>query len=409
MSKETSVSALSQKTSTHPVSLGFKLLLMSVICFSVMSMTIITPALPGFVNYFDISKDTAQQISSVIFLGGGLSGIIYGPLSDSFGRKAILLFSIAMFTFISFACIFAPTIEVFMVLQFLQGLHAGTGSVVTLAIVKDSFDGPEASKVIGGMGTIIPFAPGGAPIIGGYLTAFSGWQSIYLFLSFISVSLFLLCWFYMPEIHKKENRTKFTFRAYITIFFHLFKNKQLMRYSCILGMGFAALHLYYITSAFMFINHMSVEKQHLGYYQLFSISGVVFGNLIVNRFVMRHGVVKMLKAAPSFFLPGALLFTVGTALTLKEPLFYAFATFACAIALGIIFSTTMPLGMACSGKNLGYSSALLRLVQMMSAFITTAVVAELYNQTFWPTALTILTFAILITILAKLPHKEVSV
>ncbi len=377
---------------------GLKVLLCVISFFSIISMTIAMPILPVLAKYFHVDKDTAQQISSIIFLGSAFSGLIYGPLSDSFGRKKILIFTLIMYTVFSFLSSFATTIEMFMLLQFLQGLHVGSGAVIVLAIAKDAFEGASAAKTIASLGLVIPLAPATAPLLGGYLEAYYGWQSIYIFIAISGIIVTGITFFYLPETHQKNVRLLFSPKLMMETFLKVIRKREFLQYAVMLALAHASMMMYNVTAVFMFVQQLGVELQHFGYYQMFSVSGIIVGNFIINRFVMDYGLTRLLRLGSLLCLIAPMLFFIVMIEDIRDPFIFSMCMFVFNIGVGCVFSTAMPLSMSTVPEAKGYTASLVRLIQLGGTAISTAVIAEFYNHTFWPMLLVFMTFGFIIFI-----------
>jgi|GEM_PF-889156 len=384
-----------QDTNDSPVfGFGLNFLLCFMCFFCVICVTIGMPILPKLANYFNVNKDTAQQIASILFLGGGLSGLIYGPLSDSFGRRRILLVTLSLYCLFAFLSSLATTIEFFMLFQFLQGLHAGAGTVVSLAIAKDSLQGSAAAKLIANFGLIIPLAPATGPLIGGYLESHYGWQAVYIFLSIMAGITMLLVLFFLPETHKKEKRLSFSYKLLVSTFKEILRKRSFLKYAMVLGLSHSCLMMYNVTASFMFIQQFGIKLENFGFYQMLSMLGIILGNFIVSRFVMEHGLTKMLKFGTKLCFGGAILFLIITIEDFRIPVLFSLCMFVFCVGIGCIFSTAMSLGMSTVPEAKGCTSSLLRLMQLTASSISVAVIAEFYNQTFWPMVVVFMTFGL---------------
>lgn len=391
--QQASVSGGSDTNPTPAFGFGLKVLLCAICFFAIISLTISMPILPIFAKYFHVHKDTAQQIASVLFLGSAFSGLIYGPLSDSFGRRRILLFTLGMYCIFAILSSLATSIEFFMLFQFFQGLHAGAGTVITLAIAKDSFQGAAAAKLISSLGLVIPIAPATGPLVGGYLETCYGWQSIYIFIATMVALIFSLVFFFLPETYKKENRKPFSPKLMLGTFFDVLGRKNFLKYGVVLALMHSCLMMYNITASFMFTQQLGVKLENFGFYQMLSTSGVIVGNLIINRFVMDYGLTKLLKFGSRVAFIAAILFLIVTLQDFNIPILFSLCMFIFCIGVGCIFSTAMPLGMSAVPDARGYTSSLMRLMQLTGSSVTTAIIAEFYNQTFIPMLVAFMIFA----------------
>ncbi|HYF98375.1 MAG TPA: MFS transporter, partial [Coxiellaceae bacterium] len=183
------------------------------------------PSLPAMAHYFDVSTDNVQLTISYYLLGFSLSQLIYGPLSDSFGRKRTLVIGLSIFTFASLACTFVNDDDFSSLLFFrlLAGIGAGSCGVLNRAIASDCFKGEHFSKAWSYTTTTLVITLIGAPLIGSYVQQFYNWQANFA-LSTIYVGLTLLVVIkFLPETHAQEKRiqwnTRIMFKNYMRILF----------------------------------------------------------------------------------------------------------------------------------------------------------------------------------------------
>lgn len=135
------------------------------------------PSLPAMIAAFETTESQVQLTLSGFMAGFALSQLIYGPLSDRFGRRPLVIAGMTLFVAASFLCMFAPTIEALIAGRFLQALGACCGPVLGRAIVRDTREGAEAARVLGYMATAMGVLPLIAPTLGGVLQIVFGWQA----------------------------------------------------------------------------------------------------------------------------------------------------------------------------------------------------------------------------------------
>lgn len=151
------------------------------------------PSLPSMTFYFNASTSLVQLGLTFSMLGLAAGQIVFGPLSDKFGRRKPLLASMILFLVSTLACIFAPTIEIFIALRLLQGIAAAGGIVISRSVATDKFKGANLAKALAIIGAINGVAPVAAPVIGGAVLKVTGWQGIFGVLCAVGVLLTAAC------------------------------------------------------------------------------------------------------------------------------------------------------------------------------------------------------------------------
>lgn len=161
--------------------------------FGPMLVDMYNPALPQVRDDFGVSTSTSQLTLSFVMIGMALGQFVFGPLSDVYGRKKTVLSILIGIAVVSLACVFVSSINVFLVLRFIQGLLGGGAIVIARATVSDQYEGASLTQmiatllVVNGIITII------APLIGGYTLAFTSWKMIFCGINTDFISDFLNC------------------------------------------------------------------------------------------------------------------------------------------------------------------------------------------------------------------------
>ncbi len=163
-------------------------LLIAIIAVTDMATDIYVPTLPTLVEYFETNVTTISWMISVALLGFCLSAPLYGPLSDSFGRRKIFIIGLIIFSFGNLACSLAFSVETLIAAQFVQGAGQTVGYVVGIAMVRDLYSREAFSKVMSFIHMVVALAPALAPIIGSYVGQYYGWQTISSYFSYAAFS-----------------------------------------------------------------------------------------------------------------------------------------------------------------------------------------------------------------------------
>lgn len=155
------------------------LLLGSLTAFGPLVTDMYLPALPAMTESFHTSMPMVQLGLTFSMIGLAAGQLLFGPLSDKYGRRPLLLVSMAVFILSTIGCIFSPTIHWFVALRLLQGIGASGGIVISRSVAADKFSGRELAKAMAIIGAINGIAPVAAPVAGGFFTDIIGWQGTY--------------------------------------------------------------------------------------------------------------------------------------------------------------------------------------------------------------------------------------
>jgi DHA1 family bicyclomycin/chloramphenicol resistance-like MFS transporter len=186
---------------TEPTSPSRKAVLAIVLgqfCFGLLAMTISIPSMQDWAAQFSVSQATVQLSFSVYVVAFGGLQLVFGPLSDRLGRKAVLLTGLALAVVASFLAALAPSMGWLLVARALQGAGAAAGMVVGRAMVQDVFQGPERTRVMAFVGMAMGMSPPAATLLGGQLHVLLGWQSNFVVMGLAGALLWLASWRVLP-------------------------------------------------------------------------------------------------------------------------------------------------------------------------------------------------------------------
>jgi DHA1 family bicyclomycin/chloramphenicol resistance-like MFS transporter len=191
----------------HPVVLIAILAALSML--GALSIDTYLPALPAIAGEFHISAAAAQQTLSLFLAGYAFMTLFYGTLSDSFGRRPVIIVTLVIYLGASLGCALAPSLAWLLLFRLAQGLCGGAGNVVGRAMIGDLFKGAAAQRTMAFVSMVFGLAPAIAPILGGWLQSALGWRSIFYFIALFTFALLLVCLGLLPESLEKSRRHAF--------------------------------------------------------------------------------------------------------------------------------------------------------------------------------------------------------
>lgn len=205
------------------------------------------PSLPAMTDFFHASASEVQLGLTFSMLGLAAGQILFGPLSDKFGRRLPLLISMGLFLLSTLACIFAPNIKVFIALRFIQGIAGAGGIVISRSIATDKFKGNNLAKALAIIGAINGIAPVAAPVLGGSVLKITSWQGIFWILFTLGLFLSAACVHFNESLsHTKRSKEKIIHT--LGLFKEVIKKRKYT--FCVLQMAFAQAILFgYIASS----------------------------------------------------------------------------------------------------------------------------------------------------------------
>ncbi|MCL2022180.1 MAG: multidrug effflux MFS transporter [Betaproteobacteria bacterium] len=264
----------------HP---GLVLILAGLAAIGPFSVSTYLPAFPEIGAELGVGMEAVQESLSLYMLTFSLMTLLHGSLSDSLGRKRVILFGLFAYTLASVGCAFANSIEMLWTMRIVQGLFAGAGMVVSRAIVRDLYVGSDAQRMMANVAVMFAIAPAVAPIIGGWVLYLFDWRAIFYFVAVTSGIMFVVCWFYLPESLPPEKRHPFALKQLFRNYIKIFSSASFVRLSLCISASFGGVFLY-VLSAPVFI------REHLGlgetdFYWLFvpGTIGMMIGSWISGR------------------------------------------------------------------------------------------------------------------------------
>ncbi|MEE2729415.1 MAG: multidrug effflux MFS transporter [Pseudomonadota bacterium] len=367
-------------------------MMISLVALSIDSML---PALPTIAAEFSLADPNDQQyIITSVFLGLSIGQLIYGPLSDAFGRKGPIYLGIGVFVVGSVLCLLAPTYELLLVGRFLQGLGASSARIVTMAIVRDRFEGAAMARVMSFVMAVFIFVPALAPLLGQGILLFGDWHLIFAFILLYGVVALL--WFglrleeslpvarrHRLSIKSLWQGTRFIFQQPVSVIAILI--------SGLLFSGFVA----YLSNAQQILGELYQTGDAFALYFALLALGIGLASLVNARIVSRLGILRVCLLALTLQCALTLAMLVLSVWLYDQvpPLWlfmlYCFPLFFC---LGLQFGNINALAMQPLGNIAGLGASVSGAVSTMIAVPLGAVVGQHYNGTPVPLVASFLVF-----------------
>ncbi|MFZ6863445.1 multidrug effflux MFS transporter [Undibacterium sp. Ji67W] len=288
---------------------GLATLLAALAMLGPFSIDTYLPAFPNIQASLQATPLEVQQTLTAYMLSFAVMTLWHGALSDSFGRRNVILVALLVFCVASFGCASAHSIHYLWGFRILQGVSAGAGMVVGRALIRDLYSGAQAERLLSMVTMIFSIAPAIAPILGGWIVGFSTWRGIFLLLFGYTALLFLACYKFLPESLPREKRQEFSPEFLWGSYLKVFKSPLFHLKAGTLAFNFGGLFLY-ISSAPVFITqHLKLRADQFGWQFIPSVAGIFLGALMANRLAGRVSVWKQVSIG-FYFLIGAALFNV---------------------------------------------------------------------------------------------------
>lgn len=315
------------------------------------------PALPEMTRFFDCSASTVQLGLSFGMVGLGLGQVVMGPVSDKYGRKPVLVWSLVLFTVAGVASVFASGISFFLVCRLFQGLGASGGYFLARAIPADVTGGRALARMMAVIGAINGIAPASAPVLGGVFTHFMGWRSVFIFLALFALLIIFLSSRFketLPVSRRVSGSLGSAFAGYMPLLLQGRFMAHVMLKGAALGLLFA-----YISSApFIIQTHYGYNDVVFGLFMGLNAVFVALGSAVALRFrVLKKAAVTGARVLVFVIAAQCLALFVWDRFLIYELLCWPML-----FCLGMIFTTSNTLAMNEGRDDAGRASAVLGLL-----------------------------------------------
>lgn len=286
------------------------MLLVAVTACGTLGMHIIIPALPATARALGMSVGSAQLTITLYLVGLAIGQLLYGPVSDRFGRRPVLLAGLALFTAASTVTALAPDPTVLILSRIVQSIGGCAGLVLGRAAVRDGATADKAAGQLALLTLVMAMVPAIAPAIGGFVTAWFNWRASYVLLAVFGGVTLLACFLLMPETLSRSGGGG---RSMATAYVRLLRSARFRGYAIGGACSTTAFYGFMSASPFIFERQLHQPAQRVGLYYLFLMGGVALGSLLANRLAGRLSVPGALRLANSLGIAGAALFVMADA------------------------------------------------------------------------------------------------
>ncbi len=311
------------------------------------------PTLPSMAEVFHTTPSLVQMGLATSMLGLAVGQIFFGPLSDKYGRKAVLVTAMVLFSVSTVASIYSPDIEFFNFCRFLQGLGGSGGIVLSRSVATDCYSGRELAKMLAIIGAVNGIAPVTAPVIGGLVAGAIGWQGIFWVLFGIGAVILAMCIIFR-ESHKKELRYKGSVASLLKGFPEIFKLRYFVVYVLLYAFTCGVLFSYISSASFIIQNHFGFSE--LMFAVIFGVNALGIG--------IGSGLSLKFRRMPDAALFGACGIALSTLLQAAVYVFlpgfwpYEVLTFLMLVSIGFILTSATTMAMDEGRQMIGTASAI---------------------------------------------------
>ncbi|WP_088278368.1 multidrug effflux MFS transporter [Ideonella sp. A 288] len=263
------------------------------------------PAFSGIAASLSATPAQMQQTLSAYLFGFAVMNLFHGAISDSVGRRPVVLVGLAVFTLASLGCALSESIGMLVASRAVQGMAAGSGMVVSRAIIRDMYPQEEAQRVMSMVTIFFGIAPAIAPLMGGFLFVHAGWHSIFWLLVAISLALLVLNARLLPESLHLSQRQPFAPRPLLQGYRQMVGNPRFVALVFASGVPFNGMFLYVLSAPEWLGTHLRLAPTQFFWFFILSISGIMGGAWLSGRLAgrmppkrqIRHGFTVMVSVS----------------------------------------------------------------------------------------------------------------
>ncbi len=367
-----------------PVSYWLAPLLGAVTALGPLSIDMYLPAFPQISAELPAPAGMVEYTLVAFLLGAGLSQLVYGPLSDRFGRRKPLMIGCILFALGALGCAVARSMEWLIAGRLVQALGGGAGMVLARAVVRDRCHTREAARLYAMLMLIVGLAPILAPWLGGQLLVIGNWRLIFLVLAGCGLGCFLLCTAWLDESLPLARRNHGGVRTVVRNYWSVVRDGRFAVFATIAGCQTGLIFAYVASAPTVFIELHGVSPQQFGYF--FGINAIALmcgtqsNRLLLKRFEPQQilAVALGIVASASVALLAAAWSQTGGLAGVAVPIF------ACLFGVGLAGPNLMSLALAPFPDRAGVASALLGLSQFGVGGLSAALVGLAQNGTALP-------------------------
>ncbi len=367
---------------TH-LSKGLILLLAMVSALGPVAMQILLPAIPIIKDSFTVSTAVAQLTLSLSMAAIAVATLAYGPLSDRYGRKPVLVAGMIITIIGSILCVLAPSIELLIAGRIVQAAGGAVGMVVARAIVRDVYDAREAASVIATLVMVMVVMPMLSPAVGGELMVRLDWHSVFVLVAIISALLLGLLVYALPETLREP--VIFTgvgdmLRSYQA----LMRVRVFQGYS--LSVAFVSVVFFSFIAAAPEIMVSVFERPatEYGYYFIIIPLGFMIGNYVTRYYGRKFGIQRMIDYGSQISLAGIGLAIILQLLGLHHPAALFLPIAVAIFGNGITLPNAQAGAINAAPHMAGSASGLTGFMQMAFSAVAAQAVALIFNGTVYP-------------------------
>lgn len=280
--------------------------LAGLIGLTAVAVDIMLPALPVMAQDFSTDVGAMQRTVVMFMLGFGVGQLLWGLLAERYGRRPVVIFGLFAFVVSSAACALAPDYHSMVLLRVLQGISSAVGTVLSRTLVRDFFEGARAAQVMSTLMMVMAVAPMLAPMVGGLLLPWGGWESLFYATAATGGAVWLGCLMELPETRGPDPGA-LAMSRWVPWYVTFFRTPACLWGALLTGVAFSGLFAFITGSSAVIIGHYGIPAQHFGFYFAVAAGSLMVSANLNRRWVMQLGIGGAMRRGLMLMLAGAVL------------------------------------------------------------------------------------------------------
>lgn len=369
------------------------------------AMHLLVPAIPLLSRDFSVSYGTAQLVVAVYLLGFSVAQLVYGPLSDRYGRRPLLLGGLALFVVATAVCTMVQSIEALLASRLVQAIGGVAGMVLSRAIVTDCFGRDKAAGMLGYITMAIVVCSLASPAAGGLISDRWGWRMSFFLLLAPSIFVLLATFWRLPETNLSPGAS-LSFKGLMRTYAVLLTQRGFLPLACAVALGSASWFAFIATMPFIVVTQMGRPASDYGLFIAMVSLGFMAGNFLAGRFSTRVGTRVLMSVGTCILSLGALLLPVGWLIEPDSPWSMFLPMTLSVFGGGMFMPSAMATALSLTPQNAGAASGLLGFIQMAVSAVATVVVGGVHDGTALPMIVAVTGAAVMGTLIMIGPLRS---
>ena len=336
------------------------------------------PSFPDIEMEFGVSRAILSQSLAVYLLAFGISTLFWGPVADRFGRRLVILISMALYTLGSIGCALAGSSDSFLLLRIMQGLAASGGFIAGRAMIRDAHDAEGAHRAMSQVMMLFALAPAVAPILGSWLHDQFGWRSVFWFLSIFG-SMLVLMGFFIKETLVDEHRRSIHPSAVVRVYIEAILHKRFPALILSLSLAFAGLFLYIAGAPTVIYDFLGLDSHGFGWLFIPMVIGLMLGASVSSHLAHRWPAQRTITTGLMVMILAAALNFIAVSWATASIFFVIGPLVLYVIGLALMMPAITVLALDCLPTHRGTAASMQGFLQMMTNAVVASFAVPLLN------------------------------